>query len=119
IHFNSYGYWRSGFIIEQFLGPPAPPWRVDVNIDGKILEMKSAKLTEIKTSKLRFQVTDSKLPAPPPPADSTPSPAPPRVPTIRKLPPGKYALHMDGRPVASGTAAEWDGGVKLTRGPEL
>jgi hypothetical protein len=119
IHFNSYGYWRSGFIMEQILGPPAPHWLVDINIDGKILEMKSAKLIEIKTSPLRFQVTDSKLPAPPPPADSTLSPAPPRILKIRRLPPGKYALHVDGRPVASGTAAEWDGGVKLTRGPEL
>jgi lysophospholipase L1-like esterase len=119
IHFNSYGYWRSAFIIEAIFGPAGPPWLVDINVDGNVLETKGAKVSEAKTSPLRFQVTDEMLPAPQPPADSIASPALPRIVKIRGLPPGKYSLQVNGQPVANGTAAEWNAGKELTGGPEF
>jgi lysophospholipase L1-like esterase len=122
IHFNSYGYWRAGFVIERVLGPSCPPWFLDIKFDGKTKEIKGAKLSEIQVSPLRFQITDSMLPAPPPPvawASQNPSSGKERVLKIGMLPPGRYGLHVDGKPVAGGTAAEWGAGVRLSRGPEF
>ncbi len=122
IHFNPYGYWRTAFAIETILGPSSPPWLLDLNFDGHTSQIRGANVADIQVSPLRFQITDNMLPASPPPAASTnriPLPGKERVLKIRMLPAAKYALLVDGKPVASGTAVEWGVGVKLSQGPEF
>jgi hypothetical protein len=39
--------------------------------------------------------------------------------SVKGLADGKYQLQIDGQPVATGTAGEWDAGVTVTTGPEF
>ena len=87
-------------------------------------------MRRIEGKRLSFRVTDQTLPAPPPPADGMPKgfteptaresrPTAERVLRVRDLRPGSYTLVVDGKPVATATAAEWAAGVPLRRGPEF
>jgi lysophospholipase L1-like esterase len=42
-----------------------------------------------------------------------------RVLRVRGLEPGRYTLHIDGKPVRTATAAEWQAGVALRTGPDF
>jgi hypothetical protein len=70
---------------------------------------------------LRFRVLDAVLPPPPPPRDRAPRTlAGPRTRVLRVCGLiGPHTLQVDGKAMATATAAEWAAGVNLERGPEF
>jgi lysophospholipase L1-like esterase len=120
IHLTPLGYWRSAPVLEKGLGLTASRWRVTVSADGDTIQAEGARVGKAEKSPLRFEVTDDVLPAPPPPIDpSSKSPASDeRVLRVRQLPAGRYTLSIDGQAIVTATAAEWEAGVRLERGPE-
>lgn len=129
IHLTPFGYWRVAVDLEKGLGLKPARWLIDLDRDGKTREVLGAELKMVQAAPVRFTVIDAELPAPAPPAGTGWKPVLPGSPGIlpeagrtlrvRGLEPGTYALHIDGKPIARATAAEWSAGVSLTRGPEL
>jgi hypothetical protein len=95
IHLTAYGYWRTA---NKLFG-------ANMTVPQKI-ELTDRKPAEIKAK----QLTLSPAPGVPMPRDT--------VLTAKGLPPGKYALHIDGKSVASAPAEQWAKGVEL-RSPDL
>lgn len=122
IHLTAYGYWRSAAAVEQGLGLKPPAWQVELNRDGKVLAHEGARVVRQGDTGLAFQITDATLPVPRAPTDS-PAGATlaefRRVLRVHGLPPGKYALKIDGKQAATATAGDWESGVVLQQGPEF
>jgi lysophospholipase L1-like esterase len=109
IHLTAYGYWRAAAALERGLGLAPLPGRATLEP------------TEKGTIK-EFKVIRGTLPPPPPPANTPPTllvPGDLPVCRVAGLAPGTYQLKIDGQPVATGTAAQWADGLRLSRGPEL
>jgi hypothetical protein len=75
-----------------------------------------------QTAPLRLRVTDRFLPEPPPPKDAPAEAA--RLRDIRRLrirdlPPGRHQLKIDGQPIATMPAAQWERGISISIGPEF
>jgi lysophospholipase L1-like esterase len=122
IHLTSFGYWKSAAVLERGLGLNRPRWQVEFHGGREEPTAAGATVKRREGKPLSFRVTDITLPAPPAPADGMPKGfAPPaeRVLRDRDLRPGSYTLTVDGKPVATATAAEWAAGVSLHRGPEF
>jgi lysophospholipase L1-like esterase len=122
IHLTAWGYWRSAPLLARGLGLPRPRWRVEVDVKERRVRSEGAKAEKLATGPVRFTLTDAMLPPPPPPKDGapkTPVSLTQRTLRIKGLPPGSYALHVDGKPVAAASAEEWAKGVRLERGPEF
>jgi len=124
VHFTVLGYWRSARLLEQTLAGSARSWRVDIDKDGIMKKVEGAQASKIQSAPLRFQVLDRDLPTPRAPLESvtmkrTPEGKSGRVIHVDGLLAGKYALQIDGREVATGSAKEWAAGVQLTRGREF
>ncbi len=123
MHLTAYGYWRSAAALEQGLGLKPVRWSVHLTADGSAPSSASGvKVGQVEHNPLRFEATDAVLPPPSAPKGASKAAALPgaeRVLRVEKLPPGKYVLKIDGRPVALASAAEWAVGVPLTRGPEF
>ncbi len=120
MHPTAWGYWRSAFALERGLGLPERGWRIDV--EGSKAKARGARVDRLSAGPLRFQVTDSLLPAPAPPKAGAPKTAFPfddRVLCVKGLAAGDHVLTIDGKEVATASAAGWAAGVRLTRGPEL
>jgi lysophospholipase L1-like esterase len=107
VHFTGEGYRRSAFALEEGLNLPAPSWRVDIDAAAKEVKADGTRVEKTTFGPLRFQATDAVLPAGK------------RVLRVAGLPPGQYALSVDGQEVAAAGAEEWGKGVALERGPEF
>jgi lysophospholipase L1-like esterase len=104
MHLTGAGYWRSTFALEQALGLSKPDGMDE--LDG--LKKRSIRLARIY------------LPSPPPPGDGPIRQGPESdSTTVSNLPPGRYALTIDGNPVAVASADEWAKGVAINRGPNF
>jgi lysophospholipase L1-like esterase len=121
VHLTAWGYWRSAPQLEHGLGLTESPWRITIEAKGEPVAQ-GARVTRLGAEPLSFQVTDEKLPLPPPPAEGAPSTPPKgeqRRLRVAGLAPGSYALTIDGKEVARATAEQWAAGVVLDRGPEF
>jgi lysophospholipase L1-like esterase len=120
LHPTAWGYWRSALVLEKALGLPAVPWRID--IAGGKAKAAGCRVEKLSSGPLRFSVTDAVLPAPPAPKSGAPK-APLRLASrilcVKGLPPGRHTLTIDGKEVATASAAEWAAGVSIERGPDF
>ncbi|MEX0679710.1 MAG: SGNH/GDSL hydrolase family protein [Pirellulales bacterium] len=123
IHLTANGYWRAAPVIEQALGLPERRWQVEIDAARGNVAASGTLVRQARFSpgEIRFFALDRQLPLPPPPADSPPEcrEVNPRVVRAFDLPAGTYALKIDGRQVAAGTARQWADGVTVADGPEL
>jgi lysophospholipase L1-like esterase len=134
MHYTPYGYWRSAFAVEQGLKLPPQNWRMEVQANGTLIKQEGTKFGEElpkNDSPLRFALIDTVLPASPPPAftsrrgsegakgEGEPSLGRDRLFRVKGLAAGKYVLNVDGKPVATADAREWEAGVNLQHGPEF
>jgi lysophospholipase L1-like esterase len=117
IHLTPYGYWRSAAALEKGLGLQALGWHVEVSAKGGKVTAEGTRVSDVEMSPLRLRVTDDVLPVPPAPKKAAAQAE--RVLRVTDLPPGRYTLAVDGKPVATADAAEWARGVRLGRGPEF
>jgi lysophospholipase L1-like esterase len=120
MHLTGFGYWKTAALLEQGLGWKTGRWVVRIGSDGKVTVKDGVKLEEIKKGEasLRFRAFDSALPVPLSPKGEI-LPGCERRLRVRGLEPGKYVLKVDGKPVRTGTAQEWQAGVMLKAGPEF
>ena len=118
IHLTAYGYWRTAAALERGLGMAPTRWHIDVDAATKATAGDGVRSVRPAVS---FRVTDAALPLPPPPDAPAGATVPgwERTLRVRGLPAGKHVLYIDGKPVATATAADWAAGVRLTRGPEF
>jgi lysophospholipase L1-like esterase len=122
MHLTAYGYWKTAGLLQQGLGWKRKPWLVDVGGEGRDLLIggKGVELDRIekRESGMRFRASATRLPATlSPKGDVLPSWE--RTLRVRGLAPGKYLLKVDGKPVRTATAEEWQAGVVLKAGPEF
>jgi lysophospholipase L1-like esterase len=124
IHLNEVGYWihawASVFDLYEVpdLGLPFGSAAL-IHHNGQVGSSIRAKIAGVEpsTNGLRFVMTCETLPLPPPT---------PRITSVHAhrlhlvdLPPGRYTLKIDGRPVARADATEWLRGVVVDKGPEF
>jgi len=108
LHLSEAGYRKTAAVVQLGLGVKPAPWQVTIDKDGKATAT-GVKVEKVQSGPVRFTATDETLPAL----------ANARVLTIQGLPAGKHTLKIDGKPVATASAAEWAAGVKLTSGPDF
>lgn len=124
IHFTPYGYGRLCEAVAYGLEIPLPLWRLDIDLNQGSIDASGVKLTQLNIAggECRFDALDAALPAC---AAAAPSGdefrvAPQRLLRVSGLPPGMYALEVDGQlGVEQATAQEWAQGVALTHGPSF
>ena len=123
IHLTAYGYWRAAPVIEQALGLPQRRWQVEIDAARGNVRARGTRVRHARFSpgEIRFFAHDRQLPLPSPPADSPPEyeQVEPRILRAFDLEAGTYALAIDGRQVAKGTARGWADGMAITEGPEF
>ncbi|HKB39128.1 MAG TPA: SGNH/GDSL hydrolase family protein [Gemmataceae bacterium] len=118
MHLTAYGYWKTAALLEQGLDWKPQRWRIDVGGKaggGEGVELEGAPKGE---QEVRFRATDTQLPAALSPKGDVLS-GRERTLRIRELAPGKYVLKVDGKPVRTATAEEWQAGIVLKSGPEF
>lgn len=125
IHLNQYGYWAISrtFLNQLFPGhDETPPWQMRMDANAKTGTAIGVELADIASDEtgLRFRVTETTPPHLPPPVDN---PLPPQLEFLRdtlaveNLPPGTYALTVDGEHVATASADQWTRGVAIDASP--
>jgi lysophospholipase L1-like esterase len=122
IHLTPWGYWYTAPLLEGRLGVLRGPWFVWVDAGGKLRNWDNARVEKVERDPLRFRVTDVQLPLPPAPQGSPAGVTAERAGRALKvtgLPPGRYTLRVDGKPVATADATQWAEGMWLERGPEF
>lgn len=119
IHPNPYGYWRLAAAVEDGLALEPVAW--SVRVEGAKVEAEGTTAADVeKTSDgLRFRLKDHALPAPPSPDGDPARPGDSRAVRASGLAPGRYALKVDGKAVATADAKDWAAGVTVGRGPEF
>lgn len=125
IHLTAYGYWLTARAIVSDLGLDATAWNLSLNNDGTARGPQPSSLSHVQVLEhgLRFAATAPRLPGPTRPEGPPMDGSQPRVEgglrlQIGGLPPGRYTLMIDGRPVTTLDAGRWGGGVLIDRGPE-
>jgi lysophospholipase L1-like esterase len=123
IHPNELGYHRIATAIELSISGAAT--RRDLRVDAKALTSRVAatKLSKLASTEtgLRFELLDERLPTAPLPPDAPGilrASRNPRTLSIVGLDAGSYALQVDGKTVARGSAAQWARGLPYRGGPE-
>jgi lysophospholipase L1-like esterase len=117
VHLTAWGYWRTAPALEHGLGLPESVWRIDAEAAPKGPVAQGAKVE----AALQFRVTDAVLPPPPPPQDGAPAASVSQARRVLRVTglSRPHTLLVDGKPVATATAAEWAAGVTIERGPEF
>lgn len=113
IHLNERGYRQLARVISSSLGMNENSARGEamvVRSDGSVIAAAGRSVTEMKPTAtgLRFVVQRKTLP------ESSDT----RLRFV-DLPPGRYALRIDGKPTASGDASDWAKGMDLKAEPDL
>jgi len=127
IHFNAYGYWRASAVIDHKLNNFPRQWSVGCDLSDRVTVATNTQFTGTFTpipGGLRLQLLDEALPAPLPPDGGPGLPGhagtfETRTFRARNLGPGRYALTVDGKPVATAGADAWAQGVVIRQGPEF
>lgn len=118
IHLTAQGYWHAASALEKGLGlPTLPPCLLELALDGTVVKSQGCRVKRLDNRTMRYEVTDDYLPRPPAPEQT--DMLSDRIVKIAGLLPGKHALAIDGRDVATADAAQWAGGVPIVRGPEI
>lgn len=120
IHYTAYGYWNSARALETGLGLPAEQWLVELRSAAQPPLVTGGQLKHAEEAPLTLEILDDLLPSPPPPG-KTPATNGSVGRRIRNLllPPGTYALKIDGQTVGTGTQRQWAEGVAITSGPSF
>jgi lysophospholipase L1-like esterase len=105
------GYALTAKAMEDQLGFPPERWDVELNKTGKLTKSEGTKLTSITTAgtTIRFEASDAVLPV----ADSSEV----RRLRVTGLAPGNYLLKIDGHDIHRASAAQWQEGVNIVKGP--
>lgn len=124
MHLTDYGYWRAAGTLERLLGLTAEPWTVEVAREGEPKTPAGATVSHVAATEnsIRFRLEGNQLPAALAPASGPYRGAllgRERVLRVKGLPEGNYQLQIDGKPVATGNAGQWDAGVAILAGPEF
>jgi lysophospholipase L1-like esterase len=122
LHLTDYGYYRAAPLLEQLLGLKPRVWTVEVDATKSNIAARGTHVRDAKFSpnEIRLRVRDEQLPLVPPAAAPPEAAAvSPRVLRVFGLPPGEYALSIDGQEVARADARGWSVGVAIARGPEF
>jgi hypothetical protein len=123
IHLTEYGYWLAAPQMERGLGLADREWQIVVDPQKGNISARGTQVSQAKFApeSIQFVAQDTLLPHPP-----VPSEAPQQRPSIDRrtlrvfdLPPGGYALKIDGEQVASADARGWARGVEIAAGPEF
>ncbi|HEX7897483.1 MAG TPA: GDSL-type esterase/lipase family protein [Planctomycetota bacterium] len=111
IHLGDEGYARAALAVEAALGYKARSWKVEIDVGKESVKAEGLSLKSKFTdyNKARFEAVDDLLPVE----------GAPRALYVKGLQPGRYALKVDGKPLASGTYDEWARGIDLRKGPEF
>jgi lysophospholipase L1-like esterase len=105
MHLTAAGYWRSAFALLRALGQETGAMNVPLGNAAAL--------------PIRTDVTSLHLPLATP-TDGPVRPIPPaRTASVQGLTAGRYALSIDGKPVATASADEWAKGVALDRCPDF
>jgi lysophospholipase L1-like esterase len=117
IHLTDAGYAVAARAVGRQLGLPELRWRVEVDATGKVLARAGTRVDRVAAAGggVRFRASDAALP---PPAEG-PAAGEARVLRVTGLKPGEYVLKIDGQDVLRARAADWEGGVRITAGPEF
>ncbi len=123
LHFTAYGNWRAVPAIEQGLNLPPRPWFVDIDARHNNITARGTTISnaDFANDVIRFQAVDRELPLPLPPAGSPPESlrvVPQRIVRVFGLPPGNYALRVDGLQLGVAAAAAWSAGIGVANGPD-
>lgn len=124
LHFDALGYWLWGNTLCAALGHVPADWSVEVDASGAQHEVAGTKIEQLAAtdSGVRFSALDAQLPPARPPDNRLTLDSADwshRRLRVRGLPPGQYALSIDGQQVAQGSHEAWAAGVWLTAGPEF
>jgi len=120
---NESGYWIAAMEIEKQLGLSAGPTHLAVTSDGKVVSSSGLKAgkVEVGPQGVRLDAVGEHLPAPAAPGPiakvaEAMEPAP--VLQVAGLGAGDWVLTIDGKPVATASAAQWNSGVPIAGGPD-
>jgi hypothetical protein len=124
IHLTAYGYWRAASVLEQALGLAARRWHIEIDTRNQNIAARGMGIRQARFSgeQISFRATDIHLPLAPPPAGTPAAVADAlagRSLQVRNLPPGRYALEIDGRRLAVASSQGWHAGVTLREGPDF
>ncbi len=116
IHLTDRGYQAAAKVFLKGLGLAGPAWQVSLE-GGEAVESSGAMISNIQRNEreVAFNVRSNHLPL-----GNHDTPArEERWLSVKDLPPGQFALTIDGAEVATGTAEDWAQGVAITRGPDF
>ncbi len=122
IHLTAHGYWRAAPVIEQLLGLPQREWQVEIDTRDANMQARGTLLRDARfeDNTIAFRARDEQLPLPPAPENApVGATLSSRVLRVFDLPPGEFALEIDGTSVATGNQLDWADGITITRGPEF
>jgi len=120
---TAYGYSRISLELERALRWMSNTWRFGLQRDGSLREGGfGARILEHKRSERQARVVllEERVPAPNPPGflDLEAGAKPQCYIQIPGLEPGRYTLKADGKPVVTGTDAEWARYEVISEGPQ-
>jgi hypothetical protein len=123
LHFTEYGDWRAAPAVEQGLDLRPRQWFVDIDARFRNISARGTTISgaEFDNGAIRFQAVDRELPLPLPPEgspDDSLRVAPQRIVRVFGLPPGNYALRVDGLQLGVAAAEAWSAGVAVANGPD-
>lgn len=125
IHLTASGYWNLGLLVEKSLrrSGEEPRWEIKLVAQGPGANESRTKVSglDMTPDRIRFQLTDTTLPAPDAPRFGTPDfvwPGAKRSIIVPGLKAGRYTLAIDGRTIQTLSADRWARGMYLVGGPE-
>ena len=124
LHLTDYGYWRTAPVIEQGLGLSPRTWHIEIDPARHNIAARGVTIADVHfaSGAIRFAATDEQLPLPPAPGDAPaglPAIAEQRMVRVFDLPPGQYALSVDGQQLALASNETWRDGVAIHGGPDF
>ena len=123
MHWNAYGYWRTGMKLAGKLGVTRSGWNLMVDVQEKSYDATGTLVSKFEISEaVEFIATDDRLPFCSPPAGSPRGAelvAPHDRIQITGLAAGYWGLQINDRPTVLATAEQWAAGVFINRGVYL